>query len=440
MNKLFILLTLLLANLAVGQELLDAKTAIEITLANNLDIQISNNDLQVAKNNASIYNSGFLPTLSGSGNANFNNNIKQTTNFEDGTTNEVENVPSDSYSASLDLNVTLFDGLGRKYNYKSLQETYNVTELQARETIETTVLNLFSVYYEVARLSENKSILETTLGISKERLTRAQYQFEYGQGSKLDFLNAQVDVNTDSINLLNANLELANTKRDLNLVMNRDLETAFAIDTSILFIPNLRMTEIYGMAKANNVTILQAEGNLLVSRYDLKSSKSGFLPTVGLTGSYGWNQTINDPNAPVIFFLDQSTVSGSIGANLTWNIFDGGTTMTNVNNSKVNYRTQQLRINQTKLQVERDIKNAWESYKNTLYVLEAQNKNVITNANNLERTEEQYKLGLTTSVEFRQAQTNYLNAVLSKNQAKYDAKNAELLVLQLSGQLLNTDF
>jgi len=45
-----------------------------------------------------------------------------------------------------------------------------------------------------------------------------------------------------------------------------------------------------------------------------------------------------------------------------------------------------------------------------------------------------------TSIEFRQAQLNLLNAELSRNQAKYQAKIAELNLLLLSGELLNVQF
>ena len=48
--------------------------------------------------------------------------------------------------------------------------------------------------------------------------------------------------------------------------------------------------------------------------------------------------------------------------------------------------------------------------------------------------------GQVTSIEFRQAQLNLLSAELSRNQAKYEAKLAELFVLQLSGELLNVNF
>jgi len=72
--------------------------------------------------------------------------------------------------------------------------------------------------------------------------------------------------------------------------------------------------------------------------------------------------------------------------------------------------------------------------------LQAENKNVETNHRNFTRTEEQFKLGQISSIEFRQAQLNLLDAQSNLNEAKYEAKNAELRLLQLSGDLLNTTF
>ena len=66
--------------------------------------------------------------------------------------------------------------------------------------------------------------------------------------------------------------------------------------------------------------------------------------------------------------------------------------------------------------------------------------NILTAKNNFDRTQEKFRLGQVTSIEFRQAQLNLLSAELSRNQAKYEAKLAELFVLQLSGELLNVNF
>ncbi|MGB5362661.1 MAG: TolC family protein, partial [Aureibaculum sp.] len=174
-----------------------------------------------------------------------------------------------------------------------------------------------------------------------------------------------------------------------------------------------------------------------VSDFQLKSNRSGYLPSIGLTGSYGWNKNNNNAAS----FLSTSTNTGlSGGLNLTWSLFDGGRTRTLVQNAKINYETQQLFKEQTELEIDRDFNNAWEDYQNKLFVLQTQVKNVQTNTNNFNRTEERYKLGQVTSIEFRQAQLNLINAIGDKNAAKYDAKLAELQLMQLSGQLLDMEF
>ena len=60
--------------------------------------------------------------------------------------------------------------------------------------------------------------------------------------------------------------------------------------------------------------------------------------------------------------------------------------------------------------------------------------------NNFDRTQEKYRLGQVTSIEFRQAQINLINSKTAANNAKFDAKLIELLLLQLSGDILNFKF
>jgi len=96
-----------------------------------------------------------------------------------------------------------------------------------------------------------------------------------------------------------------------------------------------------------------------------------------------------------------------------------------------------LALERLKAEVERDIANAKGNYANALKIYEMQTQNVLTNTDNFKRSQERLKLGQITSVEFRQAQLNLLNAKTTKNAAKYTAKLAELQLLQLTGQLLN---
>ncbi|MBO6879064.1 TolC family protein [Winogradskyella sp.] len=417
-----------------AQQVLSTEEAVRLTLENNYGIKITTNNVEVADNNQGILNSGYLPTLTGNAGASID--VQNTEGqLANGETRVAEGAETRRYNASINLNYTLFDGLGRLYNYRRLKEQYQLSELEARETIETTMLQMFTIYYSVAQLSENTEALEETLLISKDRLTRAGYQFDYGQSTKLEVLNAEVDINNDSINLINIKQQLKNTKRDLNLVMGNAYAQDFNVDTDLNFLLQLDKETLLEKMIANNVTLLQAQRNINISQFDIKSSKARFLPNLGLVGSYGWNESNN--NSPLAFTLQNTSSGVSAGLNLTWNLFDGGSTITQVKNTKILLENQKLQQEQLLMDVERNFNNAWDDYQNKLVIYQVQEKNIKTSENNFERTQEKFKLGQVTSIEFRQAQLNLLNAELSRNQAKYDAKLAELTVLQLSGELLN---
>lgn len=421
---------------ANAQELLSPDEAIQLTLSHNYGIKIAENTVKVAENNTSILNSGYLPTLTGNAGATYNLDNTEA-EFSNGNTTVLNGAESSRYNASINLNYTLFDGLGRVYNYKRLKEQYQLSELEARETIENTLLQLFSVYYSVAQLSENTQAIKETFAISKDRLVRSEYQFEYGQNTKLDVLNAQVDINNDSINIVNTEQQLINAKRDLNVILGNKLTQDFNVDTNISFLFELKKEDLWSKTKANNVSLLQIEKNIHISSLDIKSNRSQYLPTIGLNGSYGWNRNNNNAAA----FVAVSTNTGlSAGLNLTWNLFDGGSTITRVKNAKIALENQQLQKEQILIDLERQFNNAWDDYQNKVLIYELQEKNIKTAENNFDRTKEKFKIGQVNSIEFRQAQLNLLNAELSRNQAKYNAKLAELVVLQLSGDLLNVKF
>ena len=299
-----------------AQKVLTKEEAVSKALENNYGVQIAKNDVAVAKNNASILNSGYLPTVTGNAGATYNLDNTEA-EFSNGNVTVLNGAESSRYNASVNLNYTLFDGLGRRYNYKRLKEQYQLTELQARETIENTIIQMFSVYYNVAQLSDNLNTLEETLIVTKDRLVRAEYQFEYGQNTKLEVLNAEVDINNDSINIINAKQQLKNAKRDLKLVLGETFTEDYDVETKVDFTLQFQKDSLFQQAKRRNVALLQTEKNIAISKLDINSGKSAYLPTVGFTGSCGWNKNNNNAAS----FLTTSTNTGlSGGLNLSWNL------------------------------------------------------------------------------------------------------------------------
>lgn len=419
-----------------AQETLTKMDAVAITLENNYGILLSNNSNVIATNNASVYNTGYLPTISGSGNATYTNNNNDYT-LQNGVKSSVSNADSQNYGASIGINYVLFDGFGRSYNFKKLQQSAHLSKLETKAVIEQTVIQLFNTYYFVAEHVQHKKLSETSLEISKTRLTRAQYMYEYGQTTKLEILNAEVDVNNDRIKLINIEQLLNNAKREINLILGRDIATEFNVEDTVKFDLVFNIDMLLKDARQQNIAVQQLNKSINIAALDIKINTAGYLPSLNLNGGYGWSKTNNDAT----FIYDNQIIRGiNAGLNLSWNIFDGGRTKIKVANSKIIADNLKIQAYQLKDELELYVRNALTLYQNDLIIIASEKKNVETNQRNFDRSKERYKLGQITSIEFRQAQINLLNAQTNLNKATYAAKNASLTLLQLSGTLLEQQF
>ncbi len=422
--------------IANGQDTLQKVEAVTIAMENNFDIRIANNNISVAENNASFQNSRYLPSVSGNAGANYSN-TDGTVTPKTGIENEFTNNETRGLNANIGIQYTIFDGFGRSNAYKILQSNYQISELQARFMIETTILNIFNSYYEVARLTQDVGNQKETMNASRVRLQRAGYAADYGQGSQLDILNAEVDYNNDSITYLTNTQLLANQKRNLNLLLGRDVNIDFAVDTSLVYDDRLTLELLLLHSKENNVTLLQQERLLENANYEVKNTNSNAIPKLSVNANYGWNEN----NLGATSFIDKaSSIGPNVGATLSWNIYDGGFTRVRKQNSQIALENQSITLEKEKLNIERNLTNAWTAYQTSLFVKDAQHKNLQTAQSNFDRSVEQYKLGQISNIVFRQAQINLLNANLALNQAKYSAKIAELFLLQISGDLSKANF
>ena len=433
MNRVLSFLLISASTIGYAQEILQPDEAMAIALENNFGILVSKNDQAQAKNNASLLNSRFLPTLSATSGANIAVDNQEAT-FQDGQTRVIDGAETTRYNASINMNVTLFDGMGRLYNYKRLKEQYELSSLGVRQTIEQTVLQLFSAYYEVARLEEGVRILDQTFENSKRRVERAAKRFEFGSSTRLELLNAKVDLNTDSINLIQQRQSLTNAKRNLNVILARELETDFEVNPMVRFVDEevlLKKREAYA---SKNVRLLQVRSNEKINTLNLKSQRSTLYPTLSLSSGYGYNEGM----FPATGFLASSQSTGlSAGLTLNWSLFGQGAQQVGIKNAKIALATTELQEKQIEQEVLRDLLNAEGAYRNAIEVYRLQQDNILTATDNFERSKNQFDLGQITSIELRQAQINLLNAELSGVQAKFTAKLAELEYLNQCGALLD---
>ena len=429
-NLLALILTTFAGNPIWSQSILTPDQAIRVTLDNNFGIKIAKKNIDIATNNASKTAVGYNPTLSAAAGASTNIG-GSSQKFNSGMEANVSNALSLSGNANITGSYTIYDET-RSITLDQLREILNFSNLQLRQAIETNVLQLIAKYYDVARLTSGINVLNQTIFVSNRRLERVRYQYEYGQGVRLDILNAEVDVQRDSINLINTQQQLYNAKRDLNVIMGLPIDNQIDVDTTVNY-QVITLEVLREDMLDNNIEINLLDKNVTINQYDLQLIEAEKKPRLSASGAYSYNQSKNPSGA----FINSSNSRGlNIGLNMAWNLYDGGLRNLRKQNTEISLQSLQLSRDQLLQELERDLINTWENYQNALYILQAEETNLNTSRLNFDRTEEQFNLGQASSVEFRQAQLNLLSTATNFNNAKFDAKVIEISLMQLAGLLI----
>lgn len=426
--KILILVLAIFPLIAFSQQPLSLGEAVDIAMQENHDIRIARNNIKIAENNASILNSGYLPSLSANGGISKKNEDTYT-DLGGGISRDVKDAITDNYNYGLTMNYRLFDGFGRQNTYKKLKSSYTLVELQARATIENTLMAVIQSYYQVANFSSRLKNQKRTLEISNERFERAKMQFEFGQASKLDLLRSEVDKNNDSINYINTNRELQISRRNFNVLLARDVKTEFEVDTNVLFKTVVVEDTVMDLALQQNVDYLIVKQNVDIAQLDTKSLRAGYIPKVDLSGGYAANNTQSNGGA----FLVSESYGFNARASLSWDLFDGGRTHTQVQNAKIAELNAKEQTYNQEINLMREVSNAFINYENSIFIMEAEKKNIETNNLNFDYSRGQFVLGQITSIDYRKAQVDLQESINRFNDAKYTAKIAELQLMKLAG-------
>lgn len=407
-----ILLSLTVLIRSAEVERLSYDRAISIALEENLKIKMARNNALIARRNAHIGNARLLPKLELSG----------TASYQDG---------SSSTSAQILASYTLFDGLSNVLNWKKLLSGKRLGNLEARNQIEQILLEVSTAYYSAASAYEQLIIAEELLQISRERLERAKKRSIYGRATTIDVLSAQVDFASDQVTLIQTRFLWQEASRNLNVLLNRDVNRQFQVETAVNFRIGASLENLISRALESNASYLSALEYLRQLQLDVKISASVFYPQLDITGSYGlsqsmegWGITLNDPQE-----------NTRIGLNLQLNIFDGFKNLIQRKIAKIELKNQELSVNDQRLTLKNQLINSHEAFKNKLLELELEKQYVNAAELNFKHTQELFKLGQVTTTQFREAQINLIRSRSSVATAKYDAKLKEIELLQLSGQL-----
>lgn len=428
-KKLFILF-LFCSNWSFGQELLTLEQAIALTLENNYDIRIAKNTVKISEENVTIGNAGMLPNINGI--VTNNNTILNTTQTQaNGNEVEIDGARNLNLNYGLGLEWTIFDGFRMFARHNQLKELQKLGETELKVELLSKVSEVYETYYVLVNQQNLLTTADSIIAISEFRLKTAKNKFEIGKSSKLEVLNAEVDYNTDISAKIRLQEQFAITKMVLNNLLIRPSETDFKVSKSILIDESLKLDELNSLALAQNPNLQIQYLNKKIQEYELKQVKANRLPSISLTSGY----TFINSESPFGFITKTNGNNFNYGFTASLNLFDGFNQNRNEKVSKLQLENTQLQIERQTQTIQTQIASLYQSYLSNLALLVLEQKNESIAKQNLTITLEKFKIGTISPIDFRTAQLNYTNAIVRLTNAELLAKQTEINLKELAGNL-----
>jgi len=427
----FILLSIIVPSRA--QVVYEMKDCIKIGLERNFSLLITKNNETISKNNYTIGNAGYLPTLDlTSRHTGTLNDVKK--NFTDGTQSISNGEYNTTSGGSVSLGLTIFDGFSVNTTYKKLGELKQVGELNSQMAIEYLVADIISGYFNYIQQVQLLKNLDYAVVLSKERLRIDEDRYLLGSGSKLQVLQSRVYLNSDSSRLSKQHEIVRAAQIHLNELMAvEDLSGQFkSRDTSISIIHDLLYEKLLEETLKSNTSLLIASKNKTISEYDRKLVMSRTYPYV--TANSGYNYTLNTYSVSTT--SNQLTNGLNYGVTLGFNIFDGFNQRRSIKNSAIDVQNKELKYQEVEQGVKADLITIYSAYSNYLRLITLEQQNLETATENLYIAMERYKLGNLSGIDLREVQKSLLDARESLLSVQYQAKLAEISLLLISGRIM----
>lgn len=410
------------------------KECLEIGLQNNYSLRIVHNEEQISKNNATLGNAGYLPTVDFTAGYTGNLDNTKTTSRSTGTSTIDKHVFDQTANVGVNLNWTLFDGFNISTTYERLKELARQGETQTRIAVEDYIASVAAEYYNFIQQKARLKNYWYAVRLSKERLRIAGANYLAAKFSKLDYQLAQADFNTDSAQYVKQ-LEVVESSRiELHKLMaNHNVDENIQIkDSTINVHYRLNREELWESVLNTNAYLLEAEQNTNIAMMDYKIVNSRNYPYLKFNTGYGYTFNKYDVNAT----SKRGNLGFNAGITIGFNIFDGNRRREK-RNASLNIQTRRLEKQDLELSLRSQFSDLWKAYRYNLQVLSLARQNLPIAKENYDiALYRYYDLGNVSSFEVREIQKSLIDAEEQIIMAEYNTKLCEISLLQISGTIM----
>lgn len=344
---------------------LNLEEAIEELKRNNIDIQLSQTQIEFAKSEQKRKRDSTYGKINTFASYTKYNNPRTLAPLTPPITTDI--TTSDNLSTlGISYSVSLFTGFKDKSDIEVSKIHHSLEENIHTLTINQMIYNTQALYLDILSLNNSLKATKTYLKalLSLEDNTKREYK--YGQKSLLDTLKIASDIKSVEAEIVQLQTKIYTLKDSLSLLIygqTKDIKSFEEINDFDIKKDDFKLKDITSI-KIANVNIKKAEQKYI-------STKSNYYPKVNLNTSYSNTYGNGD---------DETIVMA--GINVNWNFYDFGVSSELVEQAKITQIQSQLNFNKTKQEIQNKINES--------------NKLIIQNKKLLDSTKAQFDLSKRT--------------------------------------------
>ncbi|MEM1260290.1 MAG: TolC family protein [Bacteroidota bacterium] len=410
-------------------------------IENNLTIEQFELDLENAEIDKSDAFGNLLPDLNGS------TSISETSGLVvDPNSNTNVSGTIFAVAPSLTTNLTVFDGLRninrvKRAKLNAISNQYRLDDLK-----DDIRLQVAQFYLDVLSNKEQLKVARAQYAVTEQDLKRTKELVESGVVPRGDLLEIEATAASQEQQIVNNEALVIISRISLaQLLQITDYDNFDVADESFDVPPSDILDNsakvIFDKALGFRNDIKLAETNIELAEKDVKIARGVLYPTV--TAFFNYNtfysdqfsidldpdtgQPILDPDTglPLFFrdrFIDQLWLNDGIRYGFQANIpvFNGWSARNGVRRAKIDLKRSELQMEQTKLELETAINQAYVDVKTFSKAYEAAEKNLEAREVAYQYQKDRFDVGLLNAFDFGQSQARLDDARANVIQSKYN--------------------
>ncbi|BES69920.1 TolC family outer membrane protein [Marinobacter nanhaiticus D15-8W] len=285
------------------------------------------------------------------------------------------------------------------------------------------ILDVATAYFDVLRAEDNLTTVRAAEAAFERQYDQARERYEVGLIAITEVYEARASYDSTKSERIAAENDLDIAREQLSRLIGENVDDLQNLEQDFpLTRPQPMDPSAWeNIALQQNWRIQGAAYDLDASRSLLDAAKSGHLPTLDLSASYG-NTRLDGvgQTSPLQTNRDGTTTEGVVALRLNVPLYEGHGTQAEIRQQRAQVEVADQNLNTVRRDVSVNARSFYRTVNTNIETVTAQRQSIVSRRSALDATRAGYQVGTRNIVEVLDAERNYYISLRDYANARYD--------------------